>query len=180
MNRKQVIIFSVCCGVGLGGGLALLFPASQWWVSWISSALLITTSILVLLWAVQATGSDRQSHWLTLAAFFSRLFIGVFLMCALPVWGYDTEQQNAGYLFQDAFMRDTASWQVADSGESLLTVFSEEFSEDQYGGMAFLSAVAYRLFSPDIHRSPNSDPYFRSVCDWCAVLLQRGESPLVS
>ncbi len=42
--------------------------------------------------------------------------------------------------------------ELADSSESLFTVFGSEFFEDQYGGLSFLSSLIYRVFSPGAHR----------------------------
>ena len=41
-------------------------------------------------------------------AFFLRLGLGITLMKTLPVAGYDTEQQKAGYVFFDAYRRESA------------------------------------------------------------------------
>ena len=85
-------------------------------------------------------------------SFALRLVIGIILFAALPVYGYDEAPPNNGYLYLDAYARDTDAWQLASSGDSLLTAFQNEFRTDQYGGLLSLSAAIYRTFSPDAHR----------------------------
>ena len=70
----------------------------------------------------------------------------------LPDYGYDTDVQNAGYSYSDAFVRDQGSYLVAfpertDNGNT-----SEINIADQYGGLSMISVVVYRLFSADVHR----------------------------
>ena len=70
----------------------------------------------------------------------------------LPVFGYDEDPTNAGYLYLDAYRRDSDAWELAASDEPLGSAFQEEFATDQYGGLLSLSAGVYRVFSPDAHR----------------------------
>jgi 4-amino-4-deoxy-L-arabinose transferase-like glycosyltransferase len=71
----------------------------------------------------------------------------------LPVIGYETNQpQKAGYLFYDAFRRDTQAWDLAQSSGSLMTAFDEKLVSDQYGGLLWMSSFIYRHLSPDAHR----------------------------
>jgi hypothetical protein len=152
MHWKSRSIVSLLAGLLLAGLVTVLFPAGKWWISLLSFTVLSGLALYGLLSIINYLGSRRRIAWMTMTAFFLRLLVGVGLMLALPVWGYDNEQQQAGYTFRDAYERDTASWQTAVSGESLLTVFSEDFYTDQYGGLAFLSVLIYRFLSPDVHR----------------------------
>ena len=152
MHWKKRSIISLLAGLLLAGILSLLFPTSKWWVSLLSTTFLSGVALFGLISIIGYLGGGRRIAWMTMTAFLVRLIVGVGLMMALPVWGYETEQQQAGYTFRDAYERDTASWQAAVSGESMLTVFSEDFSTDQYGGLAFLSVLIYRFLSPDVHR----------------------------
>lgn len=152
MIWKKRSIVSLLAGFLLAVLLTVLFPTGNWWISLLSVTLLSGLSLFGLLSIISYLGSSRRIGWLTLTSFLVRLIVGIGLMLALPVWGYDTDQQKAGYPFRDAYERDTASWQTAVSGESLLTVFSEDFYTDQYGGLAFLSVIIYRFLSPDVHR----------------------------
>jgi len=76
----------------------------------------------------------------------------VALTFILPAAGNGSEAELAGYVFKDAYNRDTQAWQLASSGQSLLRAFDKDYSTDQYGGLLALSAILYRLLSPDAHR----------------------------
>jgi hypothetical protein len=109
-------------------------------------------SLYVLGWLWKRLGGNRVLGWAIFLTFLLRLCMGVFLFIALPAWGYDEDPTNAGYLYLDAFRRDSDAWQLAQSGAPLVSAFKEEFATDQYGGLLSLSALAYRVFSPDAHR----------------------------
>jgi 4-amino-4-deoxy-L-arabinose transferase-like glycosyltransferase len=87
-----------------------------------------------------------------LLAFFLRLGLGIALTYILPVAGYPTDVQQAGYVFKDAFIRDTQAWELACSTRPIWAAFDKSYSTDQYGGLLVLSALAYRYLSPDVHR----------------------------
>jgi hypothetical protein len=118
----------------------------------LGAAVLLTTVAFLLRLFLQVTASPR---WVGVAvgiAFLLRLLVGVGLSLALPVWGHESEVSRAGYLFFDAYTRDRQAWELAQSGNSILAAFGNEFSGDQYGGMLALSALVYRLLSPEVHR----------------------------
>ena len=81
-----------------------------------------------------------------------RLAFGFFAYNALPVLGYDTETENAGYVFYDAARRDTAAWELAQSDRPLTYAFSGQYESDQYGGLLALSALVYRIIPSDAHQ----------------------------
>ncbi len=81
-----------------------------------------------------------------------RLAVGIGLARALPVLGYDEQAQRAGYVFYDAFNRDKDAWALAHSDLGLASAFTTPSATDQYGGLLFVSALIYRVFSPEIHR----------------------------
>lgn len=85
-------------------------------------------------------------------AFALRLAIGLFAYYTLPILGHDTETQQAGYLFYDAFRRDTAAWELAQSDRPLTDAFSGKYESDQYGGLLALSALAYRVIPAGAHQ----------------------------
>lgn len=132
MSAADPLTFSSLGVVAYGSLAAILFLAG--WV--IKKALFL----------------DRRLTWVMVAAFLLRLFIGIGLSVLLPVIGYDTDPQNAGYIFFDAFQRDSQAWDLAQSGASLITAFNSDFFSDQYGGMLSMSAGLYRIISPDMHR----------------------------
>ena len=108
-----------------------------------------------LLWAGLAAlkneGLPRWLVWLTVGAALLRLAAGVLWYLALPVWGYDTEVQQAGYVMEDAFRRDTAAWELARSGQPLTKAFTGYRAADQYGGLLFFSAAVYRYLGGKTH-----------------------------
>jgi hypothetical protein len=87
-----------------------------------------------------------------LAALTIRILVGLILMRALPVYGYDQIAQSDGYVSYDAYKRDTDSWARAKSDQPLLNGFTSPKESDQYGGYLFLSSAVYRYLSPDAHR----------------------------
>lgn len=152
MKLKKIFLIALITGILTGGLLTYLFPVGDWWIGWMTGAFLMGLTTFVLLAPLKWLNVGKEGLWLTVAAFAIRLVISIGFMLALPAWGYDNEIQEAGYLFKDAYNRDTAAWELADSGEPLTTVFDQEFFTDQYGGLAFISALVYRIFSPDAHR----------------------------
>jgi hypothetical protein len=81
-----------------------------------------------------------------------RLLIGVSLYLGLPVYGHESDDDKAGYVFTDAHRRDDQAWELANSNRPILEAFSRKFAYDQYGGLLAFSAFVYRTLSPDAHR----------------------------
>lgn len=65
------------------------------------------------------------------------------------------------------------AWNLASSGAPLINAFSGELVTDQYGGLLAVSALVYRVFSPDAHR-----PYLVVII--CAGISALGLPFLVS
>jgi hypothetical protein len=145
------LLFTVPAGFILAALLSLTQPGTWVW-GWLAfSALLVPgLFLLVVLW--RWAGADKTLFWITLAALVLRLGIGLALEKILPVAGSGSEPQMAGYVFYDAYHRDTQAWTLAASGQPLWLAFSKSYSMDQYGGLLGLSAAAYRFLSPDAHR----------------------------
>ena len=134
-----------------GAGISALSPGN-FWMGWLAAGLLLFICVFLLQAAWRWAGRGRILAWMMVLAFVLRLFIGVGLSQALPVYGDDEVVQNAGYLFYDAYHRDQQAWQLAVSDQSLLAAFSQEYSMDQYGGLLIISAAIYRILSPDAMR----------------------------
>lgn len=133
--------------------LFAFFEGGNYFVAWLSAALifLIGLSALLALW--MWTGKPQTLLWIVLLALFLRLFSAIAFYVFLPINGYpDSQQQRSGYVFFDAFRRDTEAWQLAQSDNALITAFSKEYHTDQYGGLLAFSAGVYRYLSPDTHR----------------------------
>ena len=140
--------------VALAGGAVLAAVSPGTFLGgWLAAGVLFWGAGLVLLSVWQWAGGGKTLGWMIFLAFFLRLVFGAGMTLALPVYGYDSEQQKAGYLFYDAFQRDQEAWTLANSDDALWASFRDEFTSDQYGGLLSLSAGIYRYFSPGAHRS---------------------------
>jgi len=93
----------------------------------------------------------RTVFLITLFAFVIRLGLGVSAAVLLPQVGHDSKPQQAGYLFFDAYRRDSQAWELAQSGTPLARAFDQKFSSDQYGGLLWISALVYRYFGGGTH-----------------------------
>lgn len=151
-NKRPFIIFCILLGVMGGAASAFLDPGQKPLIGFFSAALLISASLFILGWVWQKMGGNRPLAWAIFLTFLLRLTLGFLLFATLPVFGYDEDPTNAGYLYLDAYRRDSDAWQLGSSDAPLGTAFQEEFTTDQYGGLLSLSAGVYRLFSPDSHR----------------------------
>lgn len=148
---KMRLLASFLVAVLAGAGLAAVSPGS-FLQGWLAAGVLVWGSGLALLSVWQWLGGGKTLGWMILLAFGLRLGFGVAMSMALPVYGYDSPQQQAGYLFYDASQRDEEAWRLAASDAALWASFRDEFTTDQYGGLLSLSAGIYRFFSPDAQR----------------------------
>lgn len=87
-----------------------------------------------------------------LLAFGLRLGFGGLAYALLPQYGHGSEAEKAGYVFYDAFRRDTAAWELAQSPQPLSVAFSGKNESDQYGGLLAFSALIYRYLAPAVHQ----------------------------
>jgi len=94
----------------------------------------------------------RSVYLITLLAFIFRLGLGTAAFFWLPQLGYDSKPQQAGYLFFDAYRRDSQAWDLASSVKPLSKAFNEKYASDQYGGLLWLSAFIYRYVSTGTHQ----------------------------
>ncbi len=141
-------------GLALSGVLAWLSNSFASVAGWWSFAglLVILAGVGWLAWRVlQAEKAPGWLAWLVVSAIVFRLVLSIVWLLGLPAWGYDTDVQAAGYVMQDAFNRDTAAWQLAQSGEPLWKAFAGYSSTDQYGGLLFLSAAIYKYLAAPSH-----------------------------
>ena len=118
---------------------------------WRSSlfSLLLAAILAAVIWFLKP---GRIIVVITAAAFLLRLAVGIGLYLALPDNGYDTDVQNAGYSYSDAFVRDQSAYLIAFPEKVENVEISEINVADQYGGLSMISVLAYRLFSADVHR----------------------------
>ncbi len=152
-KRILTLLFvSILGGLLIGALIPLLIPIGVYLPSLLAGSLVSFITLFVLDGVWLRSGGGKTLFWMMLTAFFLRFALGIFLTIGLPEFGYPEVHQLDGYFFPDAFNRDGQAWMLASSGRSILAAFSGEFVNDQYGGLLGLSALIYRLFSPDAHR----------------------------
>lgn len=146
---------------GIGIGVALLsfflawfaqdFAAVSGWGGFFAAG--IAAALLGWLVFLHLRGEELPTWlpWLLLGAVLLRLALGVFWFYALPQWGYPTEQQQAGYIMYDPFLRDNHAWELSQSGTALIEAFRGYSPHDQYGGLLYLSAWIYRYLGGEVH-----------------------------
>lgn len=159
-------------GLLVGGSLILgaliqsILAAGPFLPGFLAASLLIFLCGTALYLAWVATGRGKPFAWMILTAFLLRLALGVFLAWGLPRYGYEEAPQQAGFVFADAYHRDGSAWHLAQSDAPLMTAFSDAYPADQYGGFLALSALVYRILSPDAYR-----PYLISIISAGAMAL---------
>lgn len=133
-------------------------------------------------WAVwKWMGGNENPSWLLFAvllAFLLRVSISSALDWALPRYGNPSPGSKAGYLYYDAWKRDTDAWDRARSDQPLTSAFTERKPSDQYGGLLFSSAVVYRSLSGTVHR-PLMIVTLGAFSSALAVLLAWGFTSIV-
>jgi len=149
--KRTDFIWIVPAGLALGGGLALVSPGA--FLPGLGAfSLLAILSLIALRASLQLAGNGRTMAWVLALAFVLRLGLGVGAYKLEPVIGYDNKVNKAGYLFTDAYVRDTQAWDLAASSKPLMTAFDQKQVSDQYGGLLWMSSGIYRYLSPDTHR----------------------------
>lgn len=153
-SRKSILNIGIIAlgSLVLGATFQLILSVGGFWQGFIAASLLIFLCGVAMYFLWRAAGAQRAIAWMMLMAFVLRLAVGVFLAWGLPRFGYDEPTQQAGFVFFDAFRRESQAWTLSQSGDSLLNAFGDEFGTDQYGGMLTLSGAIYRVFSSDAFR----------------------------
>lgn len=156
MKPRIIFLYALLAVIGVALGLAVaitcLMEGRVTFQGVIAAGVLLVLALGSLLGVWRWGGHGRWLGWIISGAFLLRLILGLGLALALPEWGYDTPQQNRGYLYYDAFKRDQQAWEVATSSAPVLSALGGRYVSDQYGGMLMLSALIYRYLSPDQHR----------------------------
>jgi len=149
MSRRFFWIISL--SLFLGAILSMLQPGS-FWIGWLSFSSLLFLSFYLFTLLHHWAGGGRTLVLMLALSIALRLFAGVGVYLALPIDGYSDEDDRAGFLFTDAHRRDGQAWELAQSGEPILSAFNKTYHTDQYGGLLAFISLAYRIFSPDAHR----------------------------
>ncbi|MBI9051219.1 MAG: hypothetical protein JEZ00_17480 [Anaerolineaceae bacterium] len=155
ITKRNLIVISVSIAVAilLGSIAAGLYGSAHFWQGLPGAAFLIFISCIGLYAAWHVADKNKIVAWVMVSAFLIRILLGIGFTSWLPEYGYDTPQQNAGYLFRDAYERDQESWGYNIHDESLWYVYNVGFDTDQYGGLLVIGAIIYRSLSTDFHRS---------------------------
>jgi hypothetical protein len=149
---RKFLLILLLPAVLIGALLALLTPAASYLISLLISSLLTWASLVLLALGWRWCGGTKTLAWMVALAFLLRLGIGSGLYALLPVAGYESPAQQAGFLFADAYDRDQQAWELAHSNLPVYAGLSQQFISDQYGGQLMLCAAIYRYLSPDYHR----------------------------
>ena len=148
------IYLALILGISLAVGAAMqgILGVGRFLPGFVAAALLTFFGLFVMLLVWHKADGGKVMAWMMLAAFALRIILSIFLIWGLPRFGYDNFDQQAGFVFSDAYRRESTAWTLAKSDESLLAAFDDELGSDQYGGMLAMSALVYRTLSPDAFR----------------------------
>lgn len=155
MRKSSSFLIDGYLSLGMGAVLGALigaFSPAPFWRGFLAAGILGMLCAFALLRIWRGMGESRSLGILMVTAFLLRIFVGILLMQVLPSAGYDTDVQNAGFVYADAFERDSEAFHIASSGTSLIAPFGAHLKSDQYGGLLAVSALVYRIFSTDVAR----------------------------
>jgi len=150
LNILELLI-SLAGALVIGLAIAVFSPGT-FLTGWVGAGVISLIVVFALLKIWRGFGAGRTIGIIMLVTLVVRIGFGIFSYAALPVWGYDTPTQNAGFLYSDAQGRDFDAYDIAQRKSPLYTAFTNLEATDQYGGMMFLSALVYRTLSPDVSR----------------------------
>lgn len=150
MIKKYGAAFLISILLGLI--IAFIHPGEKPLIGWLGSTFISLIFSVGIQFIFRKLQTPTKVRTITIVNFLLRLSIGILLFLFLPIFGYEEEPPQAGYLYLDAFRRDADAWQIASTDEPILAGFGDEFYTDQYGGMLSMSAAVYRFLSPDAHR----------------------------
>ena len=142
-------------GAGMAAtGLTIVDPRGDAVRAWVAYGVVAAACAALLVAALGTVGRGAPAG--VLAAVFIalalRLVVGSLLIRVLPVFGYPTNPQLAGYVYWDAYKRDTDAWNISRMPDPGPGLASARATSDQYLGMVTFSAGLYRVVSPDAHR----------------------------
>ena len=149
---KKDLAYIVPYSLALGALFVLIQSGNLQLLGFLSFSFHFLLSLTLLIVAYRWSNSTRTLGFIIALAFALRLLVGISLYLALPVYGHDDVDDNAGFVFTDAHRRDDQAWDLATSDRPILVAFTDKFAYDQYGGLLAFSAFVYRYFSPDMHR----------------------------
>ncbi len=140
--------------LAIGAALAIVDPRGDFLRAWLAYGVvaIVCAWLLIAVWLRVGREAPSTVMLAILAAIGVRLTLGAVLFRVLPVAGYPTWPQQAGYVYWDAYKRDTDAWAISRMQDPLPGLAAARTVSDQYLGMVTFSAGVYRLVSPDAHR----------------------------
>jgi hypothetical protein len=155
LKKPVYLVFGAAASISVGLILAAVDGIGWTFQGWVAYSILTAISLFLILivWAF-VEGEDTPS-WLfalALGAFVMRLGVGLALYRALPVYGYGEKAERAGYVYWDAYKRDSDAYARGRGSAPLASAFTDPKRSDQYGGLLFISAGIYRYLGGDEHR----------------------------
>ena len=154
MSLKKTDLFKILpYALVLGGVLSAIQSGNWiWLLGFLAFSFLFLLSFTIFQFSYRWANAGRTLGLIIALAFALRLIVGITLFLALPIYGHEDVDDNAGFVFTDAHRRDDQAWDLATSDRPILVAFTDRFAYDQYGGLLAFSAFTYRYFSPDVHR----------------------------
>lgn len=148
------VYLAIIIGISLaiGAGIQGILGVGRFLPGFVAGSLISFFGLFIMLLVWHRAGAGKTLAWMMLIAFGLRIILAVFLIWGLPRFGYENTEQQAGFVFNDAYRRERTAWTLAQSNESLFKAFDDELGSDQYGGMLAMSALVYRTLSPDAFR----------------------------
>ena len=157
-NRWVLAASMFLAFTGLSLGLAWISTGYSGVPGWTSFFFLLLIGAGLLFAGWKALRADSRLEvpawlvWLALGAGILRLLTGAFWFVSLPQGGYGSPVEQGGYVMSDAYARDQAAWNLAESGKPLWVAFTGYRQADQYGGLLYLSGLVYRYLGGDFHQ----------------------------
>lgn len=128
------------------------FISVQGWFSFLGVAVLCTAVILLGWFLLKQEKLPKWLIWLVCGAALLRLGLGALWFSVLPTQGYQSPAEQHGYIMADAYNRDRAAWNLAQSGKPMWNAIAKYRKVDQYGGLLYISAFIYRYLGGEIHQ----------------------------
>ncbi|MDF1499280.1 MAG: hypothetical protein P1P76_02280 [Anaerolineales bacterium] len=162
-HLRSRLSFQILIGLLGAALLGLLLPFADGhgltFRAWSAYFTLSAPSIVVFLIVWSALRKNLNAPtWLVAVVFTAwllRLGVGFALNRALPDYGNGEKAERAeraGYVYWDAYKRDTDAYDRARGDLPLIAAFTDPKVSDQYGGMIFTSAWIYRYLDTGQHR----------------------------
>jgi len=149
--KLKNFVYTLPLSLALGAWFASM-QAGSWGIGFASFSFIFLLSFSLLKLSIYWAGGGKTIAWIIFLAFALRLLVGAGVHLGLPIYGHEDEDDQAGYVFTDAHLRDNQAWALASSHRPIMDAFSKRFASDQYGGLLAFTAFIYRYLSPDAQR----------------------------